>query len=161
MRISSKRPRFLHLLIAVLPPLGMIACPAARADYFTNAAPMSIVRVGHTATVLPNGKLLVTGGRNNTGVVASSAEFYDPVSGTWTLTNSMTSARAGHAGVLLANGQVLVSGGNLCLSQHLPSERGDLQSGERSMDVDRPHEWRAVQPHGNTAPRRQGAGGGR
>jgi hypothetical protein len=61
----------------------------------------------HTATLLPNGKVLVTGGFNG----VASAELYDPASGTWTPTGSLTNGRSQHTAILLPNGKVLVAGG--------------------------------------------------
>jgi WD40 repeat protein len=63
----------------------------------------------HTATLLPNGKVLVAGGGNPNAI--SSAELYDPFAGTWTATASLTTPRQSHAEILLANGMVLVAGG--------------------------------------------------
>jgi len=63
--------------------------------------------------LLPNGKVLVAGGYNDTylGSYLPSAELYDPVTGTWTPTGSMNIARECHTATLLSNGQVLVAGG--------------------------------------------------
>ena len=61
-------------------------------------------RVGHTATLLTNGQVLVAGG----GV--SSAELYNPVTGVWTYTGSLGVALTGHTATLLTNGKVLVAG---------------------------------------------------
>ena len=66
---------------------------------------------GHTATLLPNGKVLVAGGYDSVGSLAS-AELYDPASGTWTATGSLATARASHTATLLPNGKVLVAGGS-------------------------------------------------
>jgi hypothetical protein len=74
---------------------------------------MYTARAGHTATLLPNGKVLVAGGAN-AGVVVnylSSAEIYDPATGRWTSINSMSVARTSYTATLLRNGQVLVAGG--------------------------------------------------
>ncbi len=78
----------------------------------STSAPRS---AGHTATLLPNGKVLLTGGLDidaDTGYFTlSSAELYDPATGTWVPTGAMSAPRAGHTATLLHNGKVLVSGG--------------------------------------------------
>ncbi|HEX6464316.1 MAG TPA: kelch repeat-containing protein, partial [Vicinamibacterales bacterium] len=66
----------------------------------------------HTATLLPSGQVLVTGGLPaDGGPATSSAELYDPVSGLWTATGPLMMARFTHTATLLSSGQVLVSGG--------------------------------------------------
>jgi len=73
---------------------------------------MAAARGNHTATLLLNGKVLVTGGFNrNTGSALSTAERYDPATGTWTATGSLAAARNYHTATLLLNGKVLVTGG--------------------------------------------------
>src|SRR5207244_841009 len=59
----------------------------------------------------PNGKVLVAGGWNTISGYLTSAELYDPASGTWTVTGSLNTARDGHTATLLPNGKVLVAGG--------------------------------------------------
>jgi N-acetylneuraminic acid mutarotase len=71
---------------------------------------MSTSRTGHTATLLPDGRVLVTGGYDNNRDFAS-AELYDPASGTWTATGSMIEERRYHTATLLLDGSVLVAGG--------------------------------------------------
>ncbi len=71
---------------------------------------MTLGRSNHTATLLPSGQVLVAGG-DVPFVSLSSAELYDPASGTWTATGSMGSARTVHTATLLPSGQVLVAGG--------------------------------------------------
>jgi N-acetylneuraminic acid mutarotase len=71
---------------------------------------MAAARYRHTATLLPNGKVLVTGGANSSAAL-TSAELYDPVSGTWSTTGSIATARVRQTATLLPNGKVLVAGG--------------------------------------------------
>jgi len=71
-------------------------------------------RYQHTATLLPNGKVLVAAGDGHFsgGGVQASAELYDPASGTWTSTGNLTAERTNHTATLLANGQELVASGS-------------------------------------------------
>jgi len=78
---------------------------------FNPTGNMNAARENHTATLLSNGEVLVTGGDNNTDGYLASAELYSPATGRWTLTNNMTEPRSGHEAVRLPNGQVLVAGG--------------------------------------------------
>jgi hypothetical protein len=78
---------------------------------FQPAGDMETERAAHTATLLQNGKVLITGGFNNTEVLAT-AELFDPVTGTFTATGTMAFARFSHTATLLANGKVLVTGGS-------------------------------------------------
>src|SRR5262245_50795836 len=51
---------------------------------------LATARQQHTATLLPDGRVLVAGGTDSNGVVLSSAELYDPATHRWTSTGSMT-----------------------------------------------------------------------
>jgi hypothetical protein len=79
---------------------------------WTAAGSMTTKRVFPTATLLENGKVLVAGGSQllNGTQPTSSAELYDPDTGTWTATGSMNSARVEQTATLLPNGNVLVVG---------------------------------------------------
>lgn len=76
---------------------------------------MTTARAGHTATLLTNGQVVVAGGEgtcvNGSCPVLATAELYNPATGTWTQTGSMTVTRTGHTATLLPTGQVLVAGG--------------------------------------------------
>jgi WD40 repeat protein len=67
-------------------------------------------RQAQTATLLPDGRVLLSAGDNTT---RQSAELYEPSIGSWTVTGSMAEARfnLGHAATLLPDGSVLVAGG--------------------------------------------------
>ena len=84
--------------------------PASGTWTFTGS--LNTARYLHTATLLPNGMVLVAGGFDSTSNASASAELYDPASGTWTVTGSLNTARARHTATLLPNGMVLVAGGN-------------------------------------------------
>ena len=83
--------------------------PADAPFTFDNTGSLNIARGNHTATLLPNGKLLVAGGY--TGAYLASAELYDPTTGTWSVTGSLNTARGNHTATLLPSGKVLVAGG--------------------------------------------------
>src|SRR6185503_13701271 len=69
-------------------------------------------RSQHAATLLPNGKVLVTGGYgvsiNGIGFPTNSAEIFNPANGFWTPVSPMTVPRGLHTATLLQNGKVLV-----------------------------------------------------
>ena len=71
---------------------------------------MSTPPYGHTATLLSDGKVLVTGGYNDI-VFLDSAEIYDPVTDSWSPADTMSTPRYGHTATLLSDGKVLVTGG--------------------------------------------------
>src|SRR5258705_7247223 len=60
---------------------------------------MSVARSLHTATLLANGKVLITGGFNGSNL--ASAELYDPVSGTFSATGPLQTDRSQHTATLL------------------------------------------------------------
>jgi hypothetical protein len=83
---------------------------------FTPTGDMIIPRVGFSATLLPNGKVLIAGG-TCCGIYPPvnplTAELYDPSTGTFTRTGDMINGREGHTATLLSNGKVLIAGGYL------------------------------------------------
>jgi hypothetical protein len=66
---------------------------------------------GASATLLPDGQVLIAGGEDANFNTLSSAELYNPATGTFTPTGSMTTPRTGQSATLLNNGQVLFAGG--------------------------------------------------
>jgi hypothetical protein len=75
---------------------------------------MIVPRFNHTATLLTNGGVVVAGGYSSCGSSCSaeaSTELFDPVTGTFSSSQSVATALAGHTGTLVSNGNVLLIGG--------------------------------------------------
>ena len=170
-------------LVIAGPASAQSLSPADAPFTFSNTGSLNTARDDHTATLLPNGKVLVAGGHNASGSLSergtvrpghrdldchrqphhrtryrtrrrccptarcwwqgdwitaaffASAELYDPASGTWTATGSLTTARDCHTATLLPNGKVLVAGGDD--NSGFLSERGTVRSGQRDLDCHR------------------------
>jgi len=86
---------------------------------WTTTGSLNTARYWHTATLLPDGMVLVAGG---VGVPLVSAELYNPGTETWTTTGSLNTGRYQHTATLLPSGKVLVAGG--------VGSVGDLSSAE-------------------------------
>lgn len=78
---------------------------------WTPVADMDTERAWHTASLLPDGMVLVAGGRDTLGSSLAGAELFDPSSGQWIQLKTMRDSRWDHTAVLLPNGKVLVTGG--------------------------------------------------
>src|ERR1700758_5241176 len=86
-------------------------------------------RQGHSATLLSTGRVLVTGGSNGAGTIFASAELYDPATGKFTTTGSMSNARSRHTATALNNNTVVVIGGVDTGGNVLPAEIYNPASG--------------------------------
>ena len=76
---------------------------------------MAVPRQSFTATLLPNGEVLVAGGYSEVLIpepITASAELYNPATGNFSSTGSMTTTRENHTATLLTNGKVLIAGGD-------------------------------------------------
>lgn len=84
-------------------------------ESFTPAGNMNVPRRFPSVTLLADGRVIVVGGWDalETGgrIYYSSAEIYDPITGSWTLTEAMHGPRAFQAAALLPTGEVMVAGG--------------------------------------------------
>jgi hypothetical protein len=117
---SRRIPRF--LTFAALAGVGALPAAAASSTW-SSAGNMTLARVGHQATLLADGRVLVTGGSSpssgNGGYDTKLAEIYDPTANTWSPTGSTTNGRTENVASPLADGRVLVTGGenaNICTS---------------------------------------------
>jgi hypothetical protein len=123
--VAEKRVSFPLLLLSA----GLVFVQPCRAATvgFEDTGSLATARRDHTATLLPNGKVLVTGGYN--GPDLASTELYDPVSGTWAATGSLATSRYAHTATLLLNGKVLVVGGQQYFTSLTSAELYDPASG--------------------------------
>lgn len=68
---------------------------------------MRLVRWSHTATLLSDNRVLVTGGSGD-----ATAELYDPAAGAFSPATSMSAARWFQTATRLSDGRILIAGGN-------------------------------------------------
>jgi hypothetical protein len=153
---NGQRSKIIHtFMFAGLLAAALVASTAipALAAGFNKTGSMNAARESHTATLLANGNVLVTGGDNFTDGFLASAELYNPATGKWTFTGSMTTARVSHDAVLLPNGQVLVAGGyhdsNCCLaSAELYNPATGTWTATGSMTVGNDTNWAVLLQNG-------------
>jgi hypothetical protein len=88
-------------------------------------------RKHHSATLLPDGRVLVAGGESSIGETLASAEVYDASTGTWAAITSMRAARQAHAAALLPDGRVLIAAGQ----EWVPVVGGADMSGVASAEI--------------------------
>jgi hypothetical protein len=97
---------------------SLVACLGAAGAFaqgsFTRTGDATIERNLCSATALADGRVLIAGGTRTSGtgsILNREAEIYDPATGTFTATGSMSTPRIYHAAVRLADGRVLILGG--------------------------------------------------
>jgi len=92
-------------------PSALILDPAH--GTFSATGSLNTARSGHTANLLVNGKVLITGGQDSAGNLLASTELYDPGTGTFGPgPGALSVPRSGHTATLLPNGLVLIAGGD-------------------------------------------------
>lgn len=96
---------------------SLVMTDVASAATVVPTGPLISGRTQHTATLLPNGSVLIAGGFAMTQygqlVPSATAEIYNPLTGTFATTGTMTMPRTMHAAAALQNGMVLVVGGGV------------------------------------------------
>lgn len=77
---------------------------------WSSTGSMAVARRGHTATLMLDGKILVTGGFDG-AIESATTEIYDPATGIWTASGPMTRGRKYHTASRLGDGKILIAGG--------------------------------------------------
>lgn len=99
-------------------------------EWTETTTPMNVARRSHTATLLPNGKVVILGGGNGVSTTTSqaiqSAEMFDPATGMFTLIGNMTQRRSAHSALLLDDGTVLISGGSTLTGTLYPTNTAEI-----------------------------------
>jgi len=99
------------LAVFLLGFVGHAAAVAQSPGTFKSTGDMTMGRVNHTATLLPNGGVLITGGVGSDNSITATAEFYDPTTGMFSRIGGMTTPRRSHTATALPDGRVLIAGG--------------------------------------------------
>jgi len=82
---------------------------------WSNGASSGVPHAQHTATLLPDGRVLVVAGTRELTATAYGSdvcEIYNPTTNTWSWCSSLPRVRLAHTATLLASGKVLVAGGS-------------------------------------------------
>ena len=95
---------------------------------FAAGPPLTSTRVGHSATRLADGRVLIAGGWDERGLTART-EIYDPLAGSFAPGPPMRSARGGFSATRLRDGRVLFAGGARGASSVLRAEVYDPRTG--------------------------------
>ncbi len=114
LRLKNGRTTTIIAATVLVVTLNTFAFSASGA--WTSTASVHTPRDGHTATLLPNGNVVIAGGENNDQALNSS-EVYSPTFGSWTASGNLNVARSNANALLLPNGSTLVAGG--CVSHCL------------------------------------------
>lgn len=101
-------------LIEVDGSVPVTVLPEAKPGTFINTGSMTTARIGYTATLLRDGRVLFAGG-STVEKALNTAEIYDPATGAFSATGNLTVARSSQAAVPLRDGRVLLAGGDVCL----------------------------------------------
>ena len=107
MQRRKTNPFLIGLLLA---GASTAMCLAQTPSAFTSSGDMQSARIGHTTTLLNDGRVLIAGGIGGAGVLAT-AELFDPATGAFTPLPAMTTPRQAHSATLLSDGRVLIAGG--------------------------------------------------
>ncbi|MGD1097039.1 MAG: kelch repeat-containing protein [Bryobacteraceae bacterium] len=124
------KPNMLRTAFRAFPLIMLVSLAghsglAQSAGTFSATGSMTTARTWHTATLLANGKVLITGGELGSNALIT-AELYDPDSGVFAPTGDMTAPRFWHTATLLPDGKVLVAGGSASSNAFIPMNSAEI-----------------------------------
>src|SRR5205823_660423 len=126
MQTTPKANNILGHIFALLGAVVLLAIAtwvsASSSEQVQPLAGLAVPRTGHTATALSDGRILITGGRDDAGNLVAASEIFDPETQTSSASATLNTARVDHTATVLADGRVLVAGGS--------NDSGPLSSGE-------------------------------
>ena len=114
---------------------GVVLATAEVYDPATNAwtetaGPMNVARRSHASTLLPDGRVLITGGGSGVATTTSlpiqSAEIFNPATGMFTSIGNMVTPRSSHSATLLADNTVLITGGSEGVGTRFPTKTAEI-----------------------------------
>jgi len=101
-------------------PVVQIFDPAT--ETFTSVSGAPTLRFGHQASLLTDGRVLISGGRaGTTGPILSTTEIFDPTTGSFTAGPNLLTARFNFTSTTLPDGTVLVAGGQTNITTVVPA----------------------------------------
>jgi hypothetical protein len=107
-------PRFLRALLVLglaftVSSILRAVLPAVQTGHWVSSGTLTQARSGAAAVLLPDGRVMITGGDVN-GSASFSVEMFN-ADGSISSAAPMSAARSGHSALLLTSGEVLVTGG--------------------------------------------------
>src|SRR5947209_10384421 len=109
--IRRRLGKMYNILVLGLWGLGLFSALSAFSQTTVTSGPLTQARVGHTATLLPSGKVLIVGGAGPAGGL-NNAELFDPVTLSATaLTSNLITGRTEHTVTLLPQTETLLIAG--------------------------------------------------
>ncbi|PYK75205.1 MAG: hypothetical protein DME39_04775, partial [Verrucomicrobia bacterium] len=110
-KTNKTRTRFFAFLMAGATLVIGTWVSASSSHQVEQLDSLVVPRTGHVATALSDGRILITGGRDNAGNLVAASEIFDPQTQTSAASATLATARVDHSATVLVDGRVLVAGG--------------------------------------------------
>src|SRR5207237_9074939 len=99
--LEKNNKRFIALLAAGATLAMATLIDASSSSQVEQLGLLAVPRTGHAATALADGSVLITGGRDNEGIIVYTSEVCDPTNETLTDIDVLSIARIDHTATLL------------------------------------------------------------